>query len=414
VKRGQRSGVLADRDFRLLFIGQGLSAFGDTAATIAVAFAVFAIGGSAGALGIALAARYVPLAGFLLVGGVVADRLPRRRIMLASDTVRAVTQGVLALLLLSGSAHLWQIVVLQALYGTAEAFFTPSVTGLVPELVEHSRLHEANSLLRTTFSLSLVIGPALGGLLVLRTGPEGAIVVDAATFAVSAMLLSQLRSTPRPSHTTAPLRLLADLKEGWSEVRSRPWLSLTIGNATLFNALAVPAIVVLGPELAQSELGGVGAWSIIVAAVGAGSVVGSVASLRVRAARPAAAVAVLLAIAGSEPAALASGLRLPVIVAFCFVAGMAMAMAGVTWISMLQRHVPGTSLSRVNSIDDFMTFLLLPIGYLLAGPLADALGPHQAMALLTAIPLAASLATLTSSQVRRLGWTQRAAMTPMG
>jgi predicted MFS family arabinose efflux permease len=414
VNPGQRFGVLADREFRLLFIGQSLSAFRDTAATIAVAFAVFAIGGSASALGIALAARYVPLAGFLLVGGVVADRLPRRRIMLASDTVRALTQGILALLLLSDSAHLWQIVVLQALYGSAEAFFTPSVAGLVPELVDRPRLQEANSLLRTTFSLSLVVGPALGGLLVIRTGPEGAIVADAATFAVSAMLLSQLRRTRHRSTTTEPLRLLADLKEGWAEVRSRPWLSLTIGNATLFNALAIPAIVVLGPELAQSELGGVGAWSLIVAAVGAGSVVGSVASLRVRAARPAAAVAVLLAIAGSEPAALASGLRLPVIAAFCFVAGMAMAMAGVTWISMLQHHVPATSLSRVNSIDDFMTFLLLPIGYLLAGPLADALGPHQAMALLSAIPLAACLVTLTSSQVRRLRWTQGAVMTSMG
>jgi len=403
----RRTGLIADRDFRLLFVGQSLSAFGDTAATIAVAFAVFAIGGSASALGLALAARYVPLAGFLLVGGVVADRLPRRRLMLASDTVRAVTQGVLAVLLLSGAAHLWQIVALQAVYGTAEAFFSPSIAGLVPELVDRSRLQVANSLLRTTFSLSLVIGPALGGLLVLRTGPEGAIVADAATFAVSAMLLSQLRATRHRSAAQQPMRLLTDLKEGWAEVRSRPWLSLTIGNATLFNALAVPAIVALGPELAQSELGGVGAWSLMVAAVGAGSVVGSVASLRARAARPAAAVAVLLAIAGSEPAALASGLRLPVIAAFCFVAGMAMAMAGVTWISMLQHHVPAGSLSRVNSIDDFMTFLLLPVGYLVAGPLADALGPHQAMGLLTAIPLAACLATLTSRQVRRLGWTSR-------
>jgi MFS family permease len=399
-----RAGVLTDRDFRLLFIGQSLSAFGDTAATIAVAFAVFAIGGSASALGLALAARYVPLAGFLLVGGVVADRFPRRRLMLASDTVRALTQGVLAVLLLTDAAHLWQIVVLQAVYGTAEAFFTPSVAGLVPELVDRSRLQEANSLLRTTFSLSLVLGPALGGLLVVRTGPEGAIVADAATFAVSAMLLAHLRVPRRQRDDAPPMRLLTDLKDGWAEVRSRPWLSLTIGNATLFNALAIPAIVVLGPELAQSELGGVGAWSLIVAAVGAGSVVGSVASLRARAARPAAAVAVLLAIASSEPAALASGLRLPAIAAFCFIAGMAMAMAGVTWISMLQHHVPATALSRVNSIDDFMTFLLLPVGYLVAGPLADALGPHQAMALLTAIPLAACLATLTSNQVRRIEW----------
>jgi MFS family permease len=404
VTLGERLHLLADRDFRLLFIGQSLSTFGDAAATIAVAFAVLGIGGSASQLGIVLAARYVPLAGFLLVGGVVADRLPRRRLMLSSDVVRAGSQAVLALLLLSGTAHVWQIIVLQAIYGTAEAFFTPSVAGLVPDLVDPNHLQVANSLLRTTFSLSLVVGPALGGLVILRTGPEGAIVADAATFAISAMLISQMRPCDRSAAEPQPVRLIADLKEGWAEIRARRWLSFTIGNATLFNALAVPAIVVLGPELAQSELGGVGAWSLLVAMVGAGSVVGSIASLRIRVARPAAAVALLLAVAGTEPAALASGLWLPIIAALCFVAGMAMAMAGITWISMVQDHVASTSLSRVNSMDDFMTFLLLPVGYLVVGPLADALGPHLAMALLTAVPLVGCMATLGSSQVRGLGW----------
>ena len=397
-------GLLGDRRFRLLFVGQALSNFGDAAATIAVAFAVLGIGGSASDLGVVLAARYVPLAGFLLVGGVVADRLPRRRLMLGSDTVRALTQATLAVLLLSGAAHVWQIIVLQAIYGTAEAFFTPSITGLVPEVISSDRLRQANSLLRSTLSLSFVVGPALGGLVILRTGPEGAIVADAATFAISAMLLFQLRPVANGTRETTPVRLIADLKEGWAEIRSRRWLSLTIGNATLFNALAIPAIFVLGPELAQSELGGVGAWSLLVAMVGAGSVAGSVASLRVRIARPAAAVALLLAIAGSEPAALASGLRLPMIATLCFVAGVAAGMAGVTWVSMLQQHVPLTSLSRVSSMDDFVTFLLLPLGYLGAGHLADAVGPHMAMALMTALPLAACLATLTSRQVRGLRW----------
>jgi MFS family permease len=404
VKIGENLDVLRDRRFRLLFVGQSLSNFGDAAATIAVAFAVFGIGGSASDLGLALAARYVPLAGFLLVGGVIADRLPRRRLMLGSDIVRCLSQGTLAILLLSGAAHVWQIVILQAIYGTAEAFFTPSITGLVPEVVSADRLQHANSLLRTTLSLSFVVGPALGGLLILRAGPEGAIVVDAATFAMSAMLLSQLRPVGKARSEAQPVRLIADLKEGWAEIRARRWLSLTIGNAALFNAFAIPAIVVLGPELAQSELGGVGAWSLIVAMVGAGSVVGGVATLRVRAARPAAAVAVLLAIAASEPAALASGLRLPAIAALCFVAGIAAGMAGVTWISMLQQHVPLTALSRVSSMDDFVTFLLLPVGYLGAGHLADVLGPHLAMALMTALPLVACLATLTSRQVRAVGW----------
>ncbi len=130
-----RAGVLAERDFRLLFAGQTLSTVGDAAATIAVAFAVLEIGGSASALGAVLAARYVPLAAFLLIGGVVADRLPRRGLMLASDAMRALSQGILAALLLSGSAQLWHIVLLQAVHGTSAAFFSPALAGLVPLLV---------------------------------------------------------------------------------------------------------------------------------------------------------------------------------------------------------------------------------------------------------------------------------------
>lgn len=398
-----RLGLLGERNFRLLYVGQLLSGFGDGAATIAVAFAVLGVGGSATALGIVLAARYVPLGAFLLVGGVVGDRVTRRRLMVVSDVVRALSQATLAVLLLSGHAHVWQIAVLQAIYGTAEAFFTPSLNGLVPELVPHDRLPQANALVRSTRSLSHIVGPALGGLLVAAMGPEGAIVADGATFAISAILIAQLMSANAVSATPAPIRLIADLKEGWAEVRSRKWLSCSIGSAAMFNALTLPAVLVLGPELARSELGGVGAWSVLVVAFGAGSLTGSVASLRVRIVRPAAAVAVLLAVACSQPAALASGLGLALIAVLCFAAGMAASMAGIAWISMVQHHVPAGSLSRVDSIDEFGSLILMPVGYLLAGPLASALGLHLAMVVLTVVPLMATLGSLASSDVRRLG-----------
>jgi MFS family permease len=395
--------LLASRDFRLLFVGQSLSQLGDTAATIAVAFAVLGITGSATALGIVLAARYVPLAGFLLVGGVAGDRANRRRLMLASDVARALTQALLAALLLSGHAAVWQIAVLQAVYGTAEAFFSPSLSGLVPELVARDQLQEANALLRSTASVSLIAGPVLGGLLVAAMGAEGAIVADAASFAVSAILLAQLvswqtveRAAPRAG------KFSADLRAGWHEVRARRWLTCSMGNAALFNAISIPAVVVLGPALARSELGGASAWSVLVAAFGAGSLAGSVASLRVKIVRPAAAAALLLALAATQPAALASGLGVLLIALLSFAGGAAAAMAAVAWASMVQQHVPGSALSRVNSIDDFATFLLMPVGYVIAGPLANALGLHMAMALLTAVPVLASLLTLSAPSVRGL------------
>ena len=398
-----RLGLLADRDFRRLYVGQLLSGIGDGAATIAIAFAVFGVGGSASALGVVLAARYVPLAGFLLVGGVAGDRMTRRRVMIASDVVRALSQAALAVLLLSGHAHVWQIAVLQAVYGAAEAFFTPSLAGLVPEIASSDRIQEANAFVRSTRSLSHIVGPALGGLLVATMGASGAIVADAATFAISAILLTQLRSSGSPSGAARPLNLVADLKEGWAEVRSRRWLSCSIGSAAMFNALTLPAVVVLGPELARSELGGVASWSLLVAAFGAGSLTGSVVSLRVRIVRPAAAVALLLAVACTQPAALASGLGLILIGAMCFAAGMAASIAGIAWISMVQDHVPATSLSRVDSIDDFGSLVFMPIGYVMAGPLASALGLHLAMVVLTGVPLAVVLASLASRQVRDLG-----------
>jgi MFS family permease len=398
----RRAGVLAERDFRLLFAGQSLSTVGDAAATIAVAFAVLEIGGSPSALGLVLAARYVPLAGFLLLGGVIADRLPRRGLMIASDAVRALTQGLLAALLLGGSAELWQIVLLQVAYGTAAAFFGPALAGLVPQLVADERRQQANALLRMTFDLAVIVGPGLGALLVARVGSGGAVAVDAATFAVSALLLTRLRPGGGAVRETRRVRLAADLREGWSEVRSRTWLWSSIANFTVFSALAWPAVLVLGPQLARTELGGIGAWSILTGAFGAGALAGSIASLRMRCVRPAAAVAVLLALAAARPAVYASGAALPLIAAFSFVAGAAMSTASILWVAMLQQHLPAARLSRVNSIDSFGTFLLMPIGYAMAGPLAAAVGVHLAMILLAAVALLVSLATLASAELRTL------------
>lgn len=403
-----RAGVLAERDFRLLFAGQALSTVGDAAATIAVAFAVLEIGGSATALGAVLAARYVPLAAFLLIGGVVADRLPRRGLMLASDAVRALTQGILAALLLSGSAQLWQIVLLQAVYGTAAAFFSPALAGLVPLLVRGDRLQQANALLRMTFDLAVIVGPGLGALLVAQFEAGGAVAVDAGTFAVSALLLTRLRPGSRAAVQRARVRLVSDLREGWSEVRSRSWLWVCIANFTCFSALAWPGILVLGPELARTELGGIGAWSILTGAFGAGALAGSIASLRARYVRPAAAVGLLLAFAAARPAVYASGAALPLIAAFSFAAGAAMSTASILWVAMLQQNLPPDRLSRVNSIDSFGTFLLMPIGYATAGPLAAAIGLQLGMVLLAAMPLLVSLATLASFQVRDLRWVQPA------
>src|SRR5262245_6992532 len=187
------SGVLGEREFRRLWLGRATSELGSSLVPVALAFAVVDLTDSASALGLVLATGFVSRIALLLLGGVVADRLPRQRVMLGADAARAVTQAVVAVLLFTDEARLWQLLVLFALYGAADAFFAPASTGLVPEVVTADRLQQANALLALTTSASAVVGPALSGLLVALLGSGTVFALDAATFAVSSLALASLR-----------------------------------------------------------------------------------------------------------------------------------------------------------------------------------------------------------------------------
>jgi MFS family permease len=210
-------GALRERQFRLLFIGQSVSILGDAMSGVALAFAVLEIDGSASELGLVLAAGALPFLVFLLVGGVVADRLPRRGVMLTADVVRMATQATMAVLLIAGVAEVWELAALQALRGTASAFFGPASTGLIPQTVSAERLQEANALRGLASAASWIAGPAIAGALVATAGAGWALGVDAATFGVSAASLAGMRL---PARERVPAgRFLVDLRAGW---RSSP------------------------------------------------------------------------------------------------------------------------------------------------------------------------------------------------
>jgi hypothetical protein len=192
-------GVLAERDFRLLFTGQVVSQLGDAFTPIALAWAILDLTNSAGDLGYVIAARSVPLVGFLLVGGVFADRLPRRAVMVGADLVRLGTQSTTAILLLSGSARIWELAALQAAHGAATAFFNPAATGLTPQVVSPERLQDANGLRGIAMSSSGILGLTLSAALVAGIGPGWALGADALTFLVSAICLAALHPLLRPS-----------------------------------------------------------------------------------------------------------------------------------------------------------------------------------------------------------------------
>src|ERR671930_2392704 len=396
-----RLGVLAERNFGLLFLGQATSAFGDRLAPIALAFAVLDRTVSASDLGFVLAAQTLPMLLLVAVAGVWADRLPRQLVMLSSDAIRCGSQGATAALLLLHQARIWELVVLQAVYGAAEAFFTPAMTGLIPATAGPGRLREANALMSLSRSAVGVAGPAVGGVLVAFLSPGVALVGDAATFAISAASLGLLR-LERPPRPAAATSVLTELREGLAEVRTRTWLWAMILYFGVFNILVFAPFAVLGPYVAQHSLGGPGAWAAILTGGAAGFVAGGLAAIRIGASRP-----LLWGELACGLAALPSlflGLRFPValIVAATFARSLGIAWGDALWHTTMQQHVPERALSRVSALDWTGTLVLNPLGFALVGPLAAAVGVRATLvgsAVLTAV---ATACVVTVPSVRNL------------
>jgi predicted MFS family arabinose efflux permease len=391
--------ALRERQFRLLFTGQIISLLGDAITGVALAFAVLDLTGSATDLGYVFAAKTVPLVTFLLVGGVFADRLPRRAVMLSADVVRFGAQGAVALLILTHNAQIWQIVILQAISGTASAFFNPASTGLTPMTVSPERLQQANALRGLSMASTGIIGSVISGVLVASIGAGWALAIDAASFAVSAIFLAQLRL---PAHVTLPPQsFLSDLREGWREFSSRTWVWVIVVAASIGNMMS-SCFVVLGALLAKTTLGGPGAWAAILASMGIGSVVGGGISLRVRLRRPLFFGSSLLGLAALPLALLAVRAPIALIAAGALLSGAATMIFNSLWETSLQQHVPAAALSRVSAYDWFGSLAFQPIGLVIAGPAAAAIGISTTLWIATGgVLLMAALAVATPS-VRNL------------
>jgi MFS family permease len=388
--------------FRLLFWGQALSVLGDRITPVAIAFAVLGLG-SATDLGLVLAAGGIPFALFALAGGVWADRVGRRKVMLASDIVRAVSQTVTALLLLSGTAEVWMLAVLAFVYGTAAAVFMPALIGLIPQTVSPTRLQEANGLLALTRSTASVAGPALAGVLVVAAGSGEAIAVDAATFAVSALCLARMRPHAEPPLAAAePEPFLAGLRGGWNEVRSRAWLMWGLIAMSVYHVFVLPAVFVLGPALAVRELDGASSWAAIVACFGIGGVLGNVVALRIPLRRPVLIAALALVGASTQAAIIGCGLGTVGIAALELLAGICVALFFTLWDLSIQEQIPAHAVSRVSAYDFSVSMGLMPLGMAVCGPIADAVGLQATLLGMSAIGLVSALAWLAQPSVRRL------------
>ena len=394
-----RLGALEERPFRLLWLGQTTSAFGDALIPVALAFAVIQIGGGAAALGIVFATYTIARAAFILVGGVWADRLPRRFVMIAADVVRAGADAAVAALLLSGRMEVWMFVVTAAVVGGAHAFFGPASTGLVPETVSRERLQQANALLELSRSGIQVFGPAISGIVIALTEPAWAFAANASSFVVSAGFLAALRVAPRERPERQ--RFLADLMEGAREAWSRGWMRAGFGLAAIAN-VGLGVTLVLGPLIAERELGGAAAWGFILTGGAVGGVVGSVVALRFRPTRPIMWSFIAWSLGSLPPLAL-----LPPLPAVAIAVANGLFVFGITYgnavyEAVLQRQIPPARLARVSSFDWMVSIVFMPLGQGLAGPLADAVGVDAVLLAAASVVFFSCVAGVAVPSVRSL------------
>src|SRR5215468_11129384 len=339
-----RFGALAERNFRLVFSSTSVSAFGDGVSTVALAFAVLQIGGSATALGLVIAARQGAAAAITVAAGVLADRLPRHLVLVSAATVQGLVQALAGTLVITGRAQVWMLVALALAYGLADGFVIPSEQGLIPAIVSATRLQQANALLGLSRSILVVIGPAVGGLLVAAGSPGGALLVDAATFGTAALLLARV-SIPKRADSVVAEPFLAEVRQGWNEFRRQTWLWTTIVFLGIGNCASTTTFV-LGPVVAEDHYAGARTWALLVSSFGVGTIVGGVVALRLRTGRPLAAACLFTIPWLFQPLGLALHAPVPILVVISVGAGIGIAVHLALWFTVFQRHVPEEARSR--------------------------------------------------------------------
>ena len=398
--RLRNAGPLAQRDFRLLLAGRTVSFLGSSFATVALAFAVLELTGSKTDLGYVLAARAVPTLVFLLVGGIWSDRLPRHRVMVVSNVVSGASQAAIAILLFAGHAQIWELAALAAVGGASSAFFFPASSGIVPQTVPESELQQANAVLRLGRNGSVIVGGALAGLVIHATSPATGIAIDAASFGFAALLAAAMH-IPKSDRMESS-NFFADLSLGWREFASRTWLWAIVLQFGVVNAVEQGSQGVLGPAISKDHFSGALGWGLILAAESAGLIAGGLILLRRRPEQLllVATFGVLLTV--PLLLALAAPLPFAAVVGFAFLAGIGIETFGILWDTAMQQEIPADRLSRVYSYDALGSWALVPLGYAIAGPVAQTIGTRPTLMGAALLSLLATVAVLFVPEVRNL------------
>lgn len=390
-----------DGNYRRLFVARTVSNVGNGIMPIALAFGVLALpGATPTSLSIVLAAQAVPLILMLPVGGVIADRLGRARVIAVTDVVLSGVVATMAILFLTGTATVALLALLGLLAGTLNGLWYPAFAGIVPDVVPEEHLQPANAFVSVASNGGLILGSAIGGLLVAAFGPGVAISVDALSFLLAGLLVFSFRHVSRPNDSGESM--VGDLVHGWRVFVSYRWV-VVIVLAFSFIVMAMRgAEEVLGPVLALEEYGGAVGWALVLGCLSAGLLVGALLASRVRVRRPLLFGMLVTLALPLWLVTLAFALPLAVVAAGAFVWGLAMELFYILWLTTLQTNVPREALSRVSSYDAMGSLMFGPVGLALAGPLVGAVGLQTSFLIAAAITTTAILASLLSRSVRRL------------
>ncbi len=403
------------RDFRLLWSGMCVSLLGDGVFLVAIAWQAYELSNAPTALSLVGIAMTVPTIVFLLIGGVVSDRIDRRKVMLAADVGRGLLVGALAVLSLTGALELWHMVGLVAAYGAAAAFFGPAFDAITPEILPEDELAQANALDQLVRPAMLrLAGPAIGGLLISAVGVGAAFALDAASFAVSAAAILAMTRRPRvPS--AEPVSMAGDIRAGFAYIRGHVWLWATFASAAVAYLLFMGPVEVLLPFLVKNDLHGSAAdLGLIFAAGGIGSVLCAVVLGQRGLPRRDITFMYLtwtLATVAVAGYGLAGAVWQLMLVSLAF---NALETAGtIVWATAKQRHVPPELLGRVSSLDWLISIGLLPLSFALTGPVSGAIGVQATLVGAGAIGAVVTFGALLLPGMRAVeGLTSRAVPEP--
>ena len=386
--------------FRNLFAARFLTVLGNGIAPIALAFAVLDIGGSVSDLGVVVASRSIFNVLFLLLGGVLADRYSRSRVLVSSSLVAAVSQAMVAWSVLDGSATVIGLALLGALNGAAAGIALPASSALIPQTVPAQKLREANAFLQAGIYGGTVIGASLGGILISYVGPGWGLAIDALGFAAAAPLYSLIRVT-RLDAGTSQSNILQDLKEGWKEFASRAWVWAIVVQFTIINAAFSGVMMVLGPVIADASFGRAH-WGMIIASQSVGLIVGSSLALRWRPRRDLFIGVMLMSFCALPIFMLSQLAATSWLMAAFFMAGVTFGLFGVAWAQSLQTHIPPEKLARVYAYDAVGSFVAIPFGELIAGPLALQYGTSNVLLVSAVAVVIATAGACLVPAIRRL------------